>query len=246
MGLKEAGLRGSLRSVSTGVPPIPDSDIFQNPIYRFGYWEVNESDGTSPFDLPEVIAGLSDATAVGGPTYNTDQEGTAAGEYDGVDDGHDVSADSQHPSGNEDISVAALVYPRNATDEQNIYTYGDSGEPGIRIESGIIDGEVSMGGVGSGFPLAQGGTVPTDEWITMGGLTDSNTAEMSAVLNGSFVATDSNDESDVTDDNHSIAYNASIDGSYANVFIGDMIICDGTESEAAFQEYHDEWMQRLG
>ena len=28
MGLKEAGLRGSLRSVSTGVPPIPDSDIY--------------------------------------------------------------------------------------------------------------------------------------------------------------------------------------------------------------------------
>ena len=94
MGLKESGLRGSLRSVSMGVSAIPDSDIYQ----------YDASDKT---DVDPWVADVGDdALAVGAPTVITDavDDQNAVG-YDGTDDAHNT----QHTADNSQDQTYYLV-----------------------------------------------------------------------------------------------------------------------------------------
>ena len=94
MGLKESGLRGSLRNVSVGIDAIPDSDIYQ----------YDASDKT---DVDPWVADVGDdALAVGAPTVITDEIGDKnVVDYDGVDDAHET----QHTSDNSQDQTYYLV-----------------------------------------------------------------------------------------------------------------------------------------
>ena len=249
MGLKESGLRGSLRNVSVGIDAIPDSDIFQNPIYRYDYSSVGVSDETSPFDVPESLAGLNDATAEGSPIFREDQEGVAAGEYDGIDDGHNADSDSNTPTGTDAVSMAALVYVRSFDSNNCIYNYGP-GSSGDTVNLNVRDdGRVLFRVNGGDFVTADSSTglFETGQWVTVGGSLFSDGQDGEVFYNGDQVgATSGEDTPDLQNESHSIGYNRGDNDEYSDAFIADVIICDGREVESAYSEYHSEWMDILG
>ena len=81
MGLKEAGLRGSLRSVSTGVPAIPGSVVEHMEVY----WPMDEGSGGETLDTLSGNDRQIDLQNGAGWT-TTDFFTEVATTYDGVDD----------------------------------------------------------------------------------------------------------------------------------------------------------------
>ena len=82
MGLKESGLRGSLRNVSVGIDAIPDSVVY-HPVVS----EAALSEGDPISSIPDLVAD-DDWSAVGSPTYRADEiNGEDVAELDGIDDG---------------------------------------------------------------------------------------------------------------------------------------------------------------
>ena len=75
MGLKESGLRGSLRSVSTRVPAIPDSVVHHFPMDEGSGDNINDAEG-------DVVGSIS------GADWITDPYGLS---FDGVDDYVNIS-----------------------------------------------------------------------------------------------------------------------------------------------------------
>ena len=85
MGLKESGLRGSLRSVSTGVRAIPDSVVSDA---DGTYWasDLDANDGDSITDWPDYSDAGNDISG-GGPVYKSDVvNGEPVVRFDGTDD----------------------------------------------------------------------------------------------------------------------------------------------------------------
>ena len=231
------------QELSIKVVDVPDSDIFQNSLYRFSYHNVSQPDGTTPFDVPEVLAGLNDAQAQNSPTFREDQRGVRAGEYDRNDnDYHTFSPDANMPSGTDDFSIAALVYVNNSSDESGIVGWGgNSGSDEFVFR--INDDGVEFGSRVSSEGFAGGGNVPSGEWITCGGLFDGDNVK--SILNGSLVASDSASFSTNIGDYAEIGRTHDDSGREIDGFIGDIIICDGSESESSFDEYHNEWMELI-
>ena len=75
MGLKESGLRGSLRSVNTGVVAIPNSEADQKLAHR---WVLNDVNGTVEDSIGGAEGANNGITSVAG-----DWAGDSAGEGDG-------------------------------------------------------------------------------------------------------------------------------------------------------------------
>lgn len=240
MGLKEGGVRGSLRNVSVGTAPaIPDSGMFQSPIYQFWAGGLDETDGTGSVPYPEVLADLPDATAVGGPIYRADQSGFEAVEYDGVDDGHDWSPDSNIPTGSDSFSWAALAYLQDTDNNNQFIGYGDFFNAG---ESNLLNttGENLRHDLGGGESLSGGSTLPTGEFITVGVSYDGSTRTL--YFNGSQDGSDNPPTPSVTDEMHTIGYRSN--GSlYTDGFITEIILSDSAESDTAYSDYHND---RLG
>ena len=92
MGLKESGLRGSLRNVSVGIDAIPDAG---NLYAHYDLQEQSESDGGIIDPLLDQTGNGYDADAVGGPTMDADGfNGNPCAVLDGTEDAWEVpSAD---------------------------------------------------------------------------------------------------------------------------------------------------------
>ena len=84
MGLKESGLRGSLRNVSVGIDAIPDSVVLQ-----YFATEVNGGSSTWPDDVETQDMGLT-----GGETDATLSDGSESLEFDGANDTGDIPVPS--------------------------------------------------------------------------------------------------------------------------------------------------------
>ena len=81
MGLKESGLRGSLRNVSVGIDAIPDSVVYQSII-----GEQEQSEGETIDTLVDQVS-AENLSANGSPTYREDGiNGNPAAELDGSND----------------------------------------------------------------------------------------------------------------------------------------------------------------
>ena len=242
MGLKESGLRGSLRSVSTGVSTIPDSGMFQDPIYQWTGPAVEVNDGTSPFDWPESLAELPDATAVGGPTFRDDVSGLSASEYDGVDDGHTTSdLDSQAPTGDTGVSIATTVRPRSSSGTQLIAYYGDDAGDGENFYVRVESGEYAV--VTSDLGVVTGGSVTTDTWETVGATYDPSGPEHRLFVNGSQVASSNIGSVSLVDTEIRFATDPFGNDWYLDGYVHDAVYSATTESESAFADYHND---RLG
>ena len=119
MGLKESGLRGSLRSVSTDVPEIPDGQDLH------ARYDFRQYSGTSNFaDLSDNDNDLVNGSITGvGASIN----GQQAGEFDGVDDS--ISTDAF--SGLSAFTFAFVFDPTTSDgygddDLHHVIQFGDS------------------------------------------------------------------------------------------------------------------------
>ena len=84
MGLKESGLRGSLRNVSVGIDAIPDSENL-HAHYDAQLLLLDDQDTMS--EWPDQSGNDNDIPSVGSPTYETDAiNGNPAVLFDGEDD----------------------------------------------------------------------------------------------------------------------------------------------------------------
>ena len=112
MGLKESGLRGSLRSVSTGVTDIPDSEADQKLAHR---WVLDDVNGTV-----EDRAGSADGANNGVTSVSGDFAGGSAGDGDGTDD--HINAGVIDPS--DYIQTSATAFSIKTTDGSSKWIYG--------------------------------------------------------------------------------------------------------------------------
>ena len=101
MGLKESGLRASLRSVSTGVSAIPDSGLLHE-------WDARQLSSASTFDDQ---VGTNDLTAAGSPSLVSDGiNGRQSVLTDGSEDGYDGIGHGYGSGG--EYTIAVVVEPQ--------------------------------------------------------------------------------------------------------------------------------------
>lgn len=226
------------RAVDVGARAIPDTSMFESPIYQFYAGAIGASDGDSPVPFTEVLAGLTDASAVDSPIYRADKGGYAAVEYDGSNDGHQWTADSQLPTGDSEVSFAALLWVRDETGNNTAIAYGDVSDVGEHFELRVGGGKVQVG-IDS-VSTYDGASVPTGELITIG--TSYSTSEVDIYSQGTRDNTVSESGLTLQDTDQTLASKASsanrLDG-----FLVEAIVSDVDEPDQAFSDYHAE---RLG
>jgi hypothetical protein len=164
---------------------IPDIDMSNSPIYQFYANKAGESEGTI-FAYPEVLSGLSDATAVGDPLIQrniSDGDGDTwdASKYDGTDDSHDWVSDSQLPVNDETFSIAALVWIQSGTGKYAVFNWGDASENGDGAHLRLVDGAANIACYNVGD--AATGSNLEGAWVTIGGKYDGT--NIYPVANGS-------------------------------------------------------------
>ena len=117
MGLKESGLRGSLRNVSVGIAAIPDAqDLSEH--YQF-YLE----DGTLPVsDQTDNNRDLDSGGFVG---VSEDINGVQAGEFDGSEFLSGPTMTDERPS----TIHAAIKYTGDLSSRSTVCNIGDSNDP---------------------------------------------------------------------------------------------------------------------
>ena len=136
MGLKEAGLRGSLRSVSTGVSAIPDSEADQKLIHR---WVLDDVNG-----VVQDSIGDADGTNNGVSSVSGDWAGGSAGDSDGVDD--DILTSTLGNFGSNMDSDFAIAFSIQTTDgdDKSIINYTDTDDD-LRLEIRLGHDEADEG-----------------------------------------------------------------------------------------------------
>jgi hypothetical protein len=221
--------------------------MFQSPVYRFFAGTADESDGTSGFGYPEELADLSDATAVGDPIFQTNVsdgngDSFAAGEYDGVDDGHNYASDSLLPTGSEPFTIAALCFVQSGTGTHRIANWGNGNSGngtgdgvGLRLRDGSA--EISCFNVGK---ISTGSNLE-GEWITVAGTVDTN-SDVTVYENGGNSATGSLNYN-LSQSQESLGYNRRASTDHLDGYIAEVIISDVEESNSAISDYHTD---RLG
>jgi len=220
----------------SGGPNIPDSDMFQSPIYQWWGAEIAASDGASPVDWPESLADLSDAAAVNDPTKQT-QSGFESVLYDGATDGHSWDSDSKLPTGGSAHSLAALIYPLDTTGFNTIVSWGQGSE-GDGMYFTVDDGTLNYGVWASN--QINSGTISSDSWQTVGARAKDGDQEI--FINGSAVGS-VNNSLNLLDANHSIGYREINNQQYFDGYIAEVIVSAEFESAQAFSDYHND---RLG
>ena len=157
MGLKEPGLRGSLRSVSTGVSAIPDSVVAQ--------YDAQQFEGQDSQTIQTWPAEIGNDATGGDPTVVDDGiNGNTALDFDGVDDEF-TAALSTITQPNTIITVAELSDPNESdrmwivdgdSNQHAVYwsnsnnaifagnTLSGSTEQGVQLRTGVFDGADSI------------------------------------------------------------------------------------------------------
>lgn len=118
MGLKEAGLRGSLRNVSTGVGAIPDVGIEHQ-------WNPNELSATTDDLITSFPAEIGAVDLSGGsPRYDASFIGTTAGlDYDGTDDKLDASDTNLYDPGTGPRTYFFVVQHSSPTSDERLFAH---------------------------------------------------------------------------------------------------------------------------
>jgi len=220
---------------------IPDTSMFQSPVYQFWAGAISANDGDSPVPFPEGLAGLSDASADGSPTFRADRGGFAAVEYDttdGDDDGHDWSGDSQMPSGDDQFSIFALAWLKSGSGKHNIVSWGQpsSGE-GVYLS--FNSGSVQASIWGGANPT--GASISTGQWVTIGAIY--NQSALAVLSNGSQDNSESQSGLNLQDANQALGYRGFNGDEWSDIYLQEAIVCDTAEAESAFSDYHSD---RLG
>jgi len=220
-------------------PDIPDTSMFQSPIYQWYPGNAGFSDGDSSVDYPEVLAGLGDATAQGDPTYNSEYSntGTSTIDYDGGSDGsgdyHTWSGDASLPTGSTDkLSMFAVFYTDN-TDFEAI-----SGFNGNMIAAG---GSYAL--FLNGVKDKTGGSISTGTLDTIGATLNFDTGDVELYGGGDStpVSSDSGLSLSNGDTEHSHAsYEASGNNFKLTGGIAEIVYSDAIESGSAYEQFHND------
>ena len=132
MGLKESGLRGSLRSVSTGVSAIPDE--------LANSWDAAEAqtDNGDITSIPDQL-GDTDLTPVGSPTVG-DLNGVQTALLDGSNDAFDYDFGE---TVDKPATLIMVISPTNTSDRQTMWrdenAVSSRNELGLRYEGNFYD-----------------------------------------------------------------------------------------------------------
>lgn len=217
---------------------IPDSGL-DHELYRWNAQHALDSGisaGTSGFSWPEENGLLADASAVGGPTLRDDQAGYAASEYDGVDDGHDWSADSSLPTGDAGHSWAVTLYLKTTGVAHAVGSYGNDANGEMTYIKVRSDDTFELSRRDSG--VSSSSTVSGGSWFTGGASYDPSDGSVAIYIDGSQDNTGSFSAMNLTDNNHRIGHRPNTYGEYADGYIYDLCLSDGVESSSAFDQYH--------
>jgi len=217
---------------------IPDTSMFQSPIYQWYAGLIDASDGTSPIDYPEGLAGLNDATAVGSPTFRESDLSKPAVEYDpndGDNDGHDWTPDSDLPTGDSQFSIFGLVQvPSDNTAMLTTWGNDSTDESAFLRTNG--DGTVQGGHWANNVKTS--GTITTGTLQTIGVSYDQSQTQVG--INGSFDNSISQSGANVQNQNHSLGYRGIRNDQYFDGYIVEAIVCDVGESDTVFTNYHND------
>ena len=247
MGLKESGLRGSLRNVSVGIDAIPDSEADQKLVHR---WLLSED--SDPFEDSESDA---DATNNGTTQVTGDYAGGAAREGDGTDD---------HTNAGE----LSNFFTSGVVDEDHAVAFTlettDTGRPAGARESGTnIHWEIRVGETSSGSVSLRliDDNINTNEVESTANVTDgekyrvvlnvigNNVSDWEVYVNqteGSNVASDDgadlSDVASITEDFIKFATNNRGSASdHINIVIDDFCLFDDSLTSSEAQSYDNPW-----
>ena len=228
MGLKESGLRGSLRNVSVSIDAIPDSVVTQ---YEF----EDDSDTSTAIDS----VGDNNAT-LSEPTYNDTivKVGSNALEFDGSDDElNSTSAVDLVASGDtETVSFAAWVYPRDNDVRVPIGYWADTGNRFYVFNDGSGNWRFGHRVGGSGDD-ANGTQITTEEWVHVYIELTQNDARMK--LDNTEVAT-YNHSTDISNlGMMTLRSGYGPFGNYGNQVVDDYHAMDGALSDSELQSIID-------
>ena len=213
---------------------IPDEEP-KDTLYRWRADSITVSDGTTGFAWPEENA-LSDATAIGDPTYKNPP---GASLYDG-NDGHDWSSDANMPSGNEAFSILSYCYlPEDltSTNDLAIITWGTD-----ELDSGsllYLNGNNSYTVEHQAGGNAVTGTTepPLGEWFTCGVSYDGSSRVV--YLNGSSDGTDETGELTITPEYHELGNSTWWITEGFEGYVAEIIVADAEVSASEFSTYHN-------
>jgi len=219
-------------------PDIPDSGMFQDPIYQWWAGDgIGVSDGSEASSWVDALSDVT-ATAVDSPTFRENHNGEPAVEYDGSNDGHDFSPDSQMPSGNEAVSAVVLFWiaGTDTSGRGDLLGWGNStgGHAGVNNDS------FSFGNLGSAN--LEGGSV-SEGFHTIGFRSPANSLDIDLIGDGSQVDAGSLDTGGFDDADHGIGYRRRTDDFFFDGYVVEVIISAAEETDQAFSDYHDD---RLG
>ena len=207
---------------------VPDSAIYR---WWAGNLLVNSGQTASPW--PEEIAN-QDATAVGNPIYRSNHSGFPTVEYDGNDDGHTWSPSDQLPTGTDEFSILAMVYPNTLDGDDAILFYGE-GSPNsmnsFNLDSGNVQHEFYDNNIRGNISLT------ASEWNTVGIAYDGS--ERRLFVNGSLDVSDQPGSVEVHSADHSIGYRrSSVSDRHFNGYISEVILCNSAEDPPTFSTYN--------
>ena len=222
MGLKESGLRGSLRSVSTGVIDIPDSAIAH---YDTQSAFDSGDDGQSVSTWQDEL-GQFDATD-GNPTVRENGiNGNRSLEF-GTDDGLDAAM------GVEDGPMTVLTVAESFVEDDNIRAV---------IAETDGDGELTIAYDDRGLLAFRGELLEGNTGLLS--LTTVAFDGSNAFIRQNGAQTDSGNVGDENADLLSIGYRGEDNSRYWDGYIGEILLCDGVLSSSEIDEQESRMASR--
>ena len=153
MGLKESGLRGSLRNVSVGIAPIPDEAVLYLPVDEGSGTTTADSVGDNNGDIqgPDWLSD-SDLEGGWGLEYATATDRVVLSQID------DILAEAEQFSVGVTLRKTADQSGSDAGDTETFFSH--TTDSGFRFCSGILDGDIyatttgDAGAIGGNQPSA--------------------------------------------------------------------------------------------
>ena len=243
MGLKESGLRGSLRNVSVGIDAIPDSGGTHQ-------WNKDEGDGSEVADgigsLDGTINGASWASDAGAGGFYLD--------YDSTDDYVEILtgtySDFNHFTESGEGTFAIWLRP-DTIGRYDLIGGGRSSDlvnAGMRINDDGSWQFWAFDGSGNSIWDIAGSSATSDEWQFVAGTADGSTARIYEAKAGdnydvSEVASASIDSGNFTTNDWDIDFDLGRDGRDLHYFDGGLDMPwtdDSVASESRLQEWVDD------
>jgi len=218
-------------SAGLGASAIPDTSMLSSPQYHFWAGDSGAGGGnTTPF--PEVLAGLSDATASGDPTLNKSFNGYDGIRYDG-NDYHDFSGDGS--VGSTPWTVLIVVYADGWAQSGNVEGFYGFGSSSLITDT---NGAISAKSTDTSDPGFTSATLNTSQWTTVGITVTGSSADH--YVNGSFDFNGSFSDSSTPENSFARIAEPDFGNSLTDVYVREMVISDADETDAAVSDFHND------